>query len=808
MSDWEITYDEWIPEEQPLREALCTLGNGYFATRGAAEEAHDDEKVHYPGTYLAGGYNRAVSKVAGREIENEDLVNWPNWLPLSFRHAAEEWFLLDRVEVISFRQELNLRQGVFSRHLHVRDANSRETVLVSRRFVSMASPHVAALEWELTPLNWSGEIEIRTALEGRLKNNGVPRYRDLEGQHLEPLEAGQYSEDIVFLHVQAIQSNIRMAQAARTQVFSGAEAVEAGRRTHTERNAYVEQVLTVQAEQQCPLRVEKIITLYTSRDFAISEELLEAKKNIARQGSFSELLQAHARTWGQLWSRCDLEIASSNETQQILRLHIFHLLQTVSINTVDLDVGVPARGLHGEAYRGHIFWDELFIFPFLNLRLPELTRELLMYRYHRLPEARYLAKAAGFRGAMFPWQSGSNGREESQVVHLNPKSRNWLPDHTYLQRHISAAIAYNVWQYYESTEDREFLSFYGAELILEIALFWSTVATRREGSNQFEIRHVVGPDEYHTDYPDTDEPGVNNNAYTNVMAVWVIQRALNLTNVLEDMRKRELYEKLHITEEDIRRWEEIGSSMYVPFIGDSLIIGQFEGYDQLQEFNWEKYKAQHGASMRLDRILESEGDNVNKYKASKQADVIMLFYLFSANELMRLFKRLQYDLNREQIAANIEYYEARTSHGSTLSKIVHAWVMARSDRKRSWADFTDALRSDVSDVQGGTTQEGIHLGAMAGTLDIMQRGYLGLEIRDNVLWLNPMLPEEISQLQLQLRYRGHWLSLKLTHEKLTIRVDRGFAKEVQIGVQNEVYSFQTGDSREFNLKKEGAFKTG
>lgn len=801
MYDWKIIYESWKPDEQPLREALCTVGNGYIATRGAFEEAAADEEVHYPGTYVAGGYNRLVSEVAGRKIENEDLVNWPNWLPLTFRHAdadAEAWLDLSRVELISFRQELDMRQGVLERRLHFREEGGRESTLRSRRFLSMANPHVAALEWELTPLNWSGEIEISSALDGRVINSGVARYRALNSQHLEALQQGQHNENTVFLEVQTTQSKLRMAQAARTRVYMEPKG-QTIKITLQEEEGYIAQCFRISCTEGQPVRVEKVVQLHTSRDKAITEPLQEACKNIDRQGSFSHLLEKHKLAWQRLWNRCDLEIACNGKAQPILRLHIFHLLQTVSANTIGLDVGVPARGLHGEAYRGHIFWDELFIFPFLNLRLPELTRELLLYRYRRMPEAIYAASEAGYRGAMFPWQSGSNGREESQVIHLNPQSGRWLPDNTHLQRHINAAIAYNVWQYYQATEDMEFLTFVGAEMIFNIAQFWSTIAVLNSESGRYEIRQVVGPDEYHTEYPGSEEQGLHNNAYTNVMAVWVIQRALQLFSMLDDSRLRELLQKYSISESDIERWREISHKMYVPFIGRSRIIAQFDGYEQLEEFNWEEYREKYGESMRLDRILESEGDNVNRYKASKQADVLMLFYLFSSEELLHIFELLDYDFDAGCIPENIAYYEQRTSHGSTLSKIVHAWVLARSDRKRAWNNFETALMSDVADVQGGTTAEGIHLGAMAGTVDLVQRGFTGLEIRDGVLWLNPVLPEEIGCLEFQLRYRSHWINLQFTHRKLTITIDKGWFEEVKIGVKGEVYTFQTGDRREFSI---------
>lgn len=800
MTEWSIVYDRWVPEEQTLREALCTLGNGYFATRGAFEEAKAEPELHYPGTYLAGGYNRLTSEVSGKQIENEDLVNWPNWLPVSFRHPGGEWFQMSRVEVLSFRQELDLKHGLLLRRVRFRDGSGRESELNTRRIVSMANPHLAVLEWQLTPLNWSGEIEVRAALDGRVINSGVARYRSLSSQHLETLEQGEHSEDSMYLVVQTVQSSTRMAQMARTQVFLDGAASGILPQTHAEQG-YVEHRFKLKATQGQPLRLEKTVLVYTSRDWAISEPLLDACENIARQGTFEASLEAHKRAWQRLWNRCDLHTERNPREQAVLRLHIFHLLQTVSSHTVDLDVGVPARGWHGEAYRGHIFWDELFIFPFLNLHLPAITRELLMYRYRRLNEARSAAKEAGYRGAMFPWQSGSNGREESQVIHLNPQSGRWLPDNTFLQRHISSAVAYNVWQYYQATEDMDFLSYRGAEMLLDIAQFWSTIATLNQENGRYEILHVVGPDEYHTEYPNSEEIGLNNNAYTNVLAVWVIQKAFGLKDVIDDSRFEELLTKLHISPDDLSRWEDISRRMYVPFLEDTKIIAQFDGYDQLKEFDWEKYRAKYGEAMRLDRILESEGDNVNRYKASKQADVLMLFYLFSSEELLSIFKQLSYDFKPESIPENIAYYEQRTSHGSTLSKIVHAWVLARSDRKRSWANFEIALMSDLKDIQGGTTAEGIHLGAMAGTVDLVQRAYTGLEIRDDVLWLNPVLPDDMPRLNLQLRYRGHWLQLNINTDKMIIAFDRGWSKEVKVGVRGEVHTFRTGERKEFDIRR-------
>ena len=244
---------------------------------------------------------------------------------------------------------------------------------------------------------------------------------------------------------------------------------------------------------------------------------------MARSGDVRcSLLKDHALAWDLLWRRSDIVLKDSHRTQMILRLHIFHVLQTVSLHAHDIDVGVPARGLHGEAYRGHIFWDELFILPFLNFRMPEISRALLLYRYRRLPAARAAARVSGLDGALYPWQSGSSGREESQVLHLNPRSGRWTPDNTYLQRHVNAAVAINVWRYYEATGDRAFLASYGAEMFVEIARLWASLAKWNEATQRFDIPSVVGPDEFHDGYPWREAPGLDNNAYTNVLAAWVL----------------------------------------------------------------------------------------------------------------------------------------------------------------------------------------------------------------------------------------------------------------------------------------------
>lgn len=796
MNDWKLVYESFDTSRESLREALCTLGNGYFCTRGAAPESEASD-MHYPGTYMAGGYNRLKTEIAGRVVENEDLVNMPNWLILKFRPVDGDWLNLMSVDILSYRQELNLKQGVLTRTVRYVDKQGRETTVVNQRIVHMGSMHLAAETMTITPENWSGPIEIHSAIDGTVINAGVERYKQLNSKHFKPLMTEAFDEDGIYLLGETNQSGVRVVEAARTRVYTDGIVVDAERNTVKE-PGYIAQNISLDAVQNTPLRIEKTVAFYSSRDFAVSEPVADAVEALERSEDFEGLLKSHVLTWEHLWDRCDIQVSDNVRTQMILRLHIFHLLQTVSRNSIDLDTGVPARGWHGEAYRGHIFWDELFIFPYLNLRIPALTHSLLLYRYRRLEGARVAAKMAGYKGALFPWQSGSNGREETQKLHLNPRSGRWLPDNSHLQRHLNAAIAYNFWQYFEVTRDREFMATYGAEVILEIARFLASITSYNSELDRYEILGVMGPDEYHDKYPDSDNPGLDNNAYTNVMTAWVLRTAIKALDHLDQKRRQDLQEIIGLEQAEIDQWRDIIHKMRVVFHDDG-IISQFEGYDQLLELDWDAYRREYGDVQRLDRILEAEGDNTNRYKASKQADVVMLFYLFSAEELQELFQLMGYDFDPRTIPKNIDYYLKRSTNGSTLSNIVHSWVCARSDRHGSWELFNKALESDISDIQGGTTGEGIHLGAMAGSIDILQRCFTGMEFRDDVLYFNPQIPESLYKLSMKIKYRGRWFYIDITPDNLTITAGRHKDGIAKISFRGTVYETKPGDALKFDL---------
>ncbi len=802
MDNFTLVYDEFVPGQEALREALTSTGNGYFCTRGAAEW-QDADGVHYPGTYAHGAYNRETTILGGRPVLNEDLVNLPNWLGLKLRIEGEEAITLGNVELLSYRHEYDIRNALVSRQIRFRDRGGRVTSIRSRRFVSMAHVHQAAIEWTIVAEDWSGSAEVVSALDARVVNANVARYEQLEGRHLDPVSPRTFGPEIIALNARTRQSRLYVAEAARTRVFSEDGPVPVERRL-TQMDDYIQQVVSFEIAQGSPIRVEKLVAFYTSQDRAITEPLGAAGKSVSRYSDFKRALARHRAAWDELWRACDLVLPNEPRVQLLLRFHAAHILQVCSRHTSDRDAGVPARGLNGEAYRGHVFWDELYVYPFLNFRLPEITRELLMYRYRRLGEARAAAVEAGFQGAMFPWQSGSDGQEETQVVHLNPLSGQWDPDHSHNQRHVNAAIFYNVWHYYQATEDVDFLRESGAEMMLEIARFWASIAHFNQERGRYEIHGVMGPDEFHEKYPGADTGGLRNNAYTNVMVAWIADTVHKVLFLLPESRRQALRERIGLSEEELRKLEAMSSKMYVPFHADG-VISQFEGYEQLDELDWDAYREQYSNIQRLDRILKAEGDDPDRYKLTKQADAVLLFFLFSEEELARLFERLGYDYTPDTARKTVEYYDQRTSHGSTLSFIAHAGVLAAINPESSWERFLVALESDIGDVQGGTTKEGIHMGVMSGTLDLVQRSYAGERVREGVLFFEPRLLDRIDGLRMSLQFRGMPLQVSFEGDRLTVVADpEGQSRPVRVGVGEQVYEMCPGDRRTFSLSRETA----
>ncbi len=552
--NWSITYTDYFPEKEKTRETLLTVGNGYFGTRGAMEETSAGD-YNYPGTYIAGMYNRLKSKVGGREVENEDFVNCPNWLPVKFRIGDDNWIDINKIKIISISRRLQLREGVLLRTLVIQDEKGRETRIESERFASMDNPHLAALSYKIIPLNYSGKITIKSELNGAIINDGVARYRDLNQHHLSPVEEGG-ENNYSFLVVETTQSVVQIAVVSKLKIKKSGREINPEIKVSS-KAAYVSSEFEVSASKGEPVEIDKTIAIYTSKEWDSERPLGDAWALLKIAGEFDELMTKSAGKWKEIWKKIDIQVEGDRRAQKLLRLHLYHLMVSFSPQNQHIDASITARGLHGEAYRGHIFWDELFILPFYNLYFGEVVKAALRYRYWRLDAARKYAKQYGYKGAMFPWQSGSDGREETQVVHLNPLTGKWGDDYSSLQRHVSLAIAYNVWQYFNATEDIEFLKNYGAEMFLEICRFWASKSKLNPEIGRYEIKNVMGPDEFHESYPEAKEGGLKDNTYTNLMVVWAFDRAFDMLKLLDKEDVQKIKTKIELTNAEISEWKVI-----------------------------------------------------------------------------------------------------------------------------------------------------------------------------------------------------------------------------------------------------------
>jgi beta-phosphoglucomutase family hydrolase len=759
---WNLAWHAFEAGRERLRETLTTVGNGYFATRGAFEGARADGSVHYPGTYIAGVYNRLASEVHGRTVVNNDLVNCPNWLPIEVRIGEGEFVDPLQAGFLRYRHSLDMKSAVMSRTVTFRDEAGRITTIESARFASMDDPHLGAIRCRVTPRNWSGPITFRSALDGTVENGGVARYRDLASRHLAPIRTDA-DDGRLLLVVRTVASQIRIAVAARHQAYAGQAPAEAERGID-ERPGWIAESFTLQARKGQPCGLDKIVSIHTSQPWDAADPPAAALGSLARPQRFEELLDRHRRAWEALWSMADVEIEGDRFAQQVAHLHVYHLLVTASPHNDKIDAGLPARGLHGEAYRGHVFWDELFAYPFYNLRFPQISRALLLYRYRRLGAARRHAREHGYRGAMFPWQSADTGEEETQEIHYNPVSGAWGPDLSRRQRHVSLAVAYNVWEYYYVTGDLEFLHRYGAEMMVEIARFWASIAAFDPGDGRCHIRGVMGPDEFHEKYPDAEEEGVDDNAYTNILAAWILHKTIETVEHLPGEALRRLEESIGFSPQEMEPWRAIVRQMYVE-IGPDGVLAQFAGFRKLPELDWERYRKKYADIRRLDRILKAEGDSPDRYQVAKQADALMIFYLLSPGQVKHILQLMGYEIGDEVefLRRNYEYYVRRTSHGSTLSYMVHAAVLRYLDTHRSdmarW--FRAALASDIHDIQGGTTPEGIHTGVMGGTLDMVVKTFAGINLFKDAVRLTPCLPLQWRRLSFRILRRGRGLELEI-----------------------------------------------
>jgi kojibiose phosphorylase len=702
---WTISEDSFDPRGLRHQETIFTLGNGYLSTRGAFEEGYPDD---HRATFMHGVFDAAP-------IIFTELANAPDWLPLTI-HLNGDRFSMDTGTVGSFHRALDLRTGVVTRTVRWRSPSDLRATLTFERFASLANEHLLLLRCTVTP-DFSGTVEFRAGLNGNMDNEGLAHWR-WRGQGRR--------DDVAYLRNQTRQSGIELVSAMSLRGSAGRDLWDV-------ENAPT-WVVRVEAMPGQTVTAEKIVAIYTSRDADPAALVDKAVNDVNQCAGWSTAHQANASAWADEWARTDVVIEGDDEAQLAIRFNLFQML--IAAPRHDDRVNIGAKTLSGFGYRGHAFWDtDIFMLPLFTYTLPHIAKNLLNYRYHTLPAARAKAKAKGFAGAQFAWESADTGEEVTPtwVPHFADKTklvRIWTGD---IEIHISADIAYAAHQYWQLTSDDAWFIEKGAELVLDTAKFWAVRAEWNADTGCYEYNDVIGPDEYHDH--------VDNNAFTNRMAQWNLQTALDTLDWLQThapAKAEALSNKLQLDSQTLAHWRDVIEKMYLPVASDGL-IEQFEGYFQRKDID---LAALEPRAVSAQAYFGIEG--CNETQILKQPDVLMMQYL------------LRDHYSDEAVRVNYAYYAPRTDHtyGSSLGPSIMAIMACEVGRPDdAYEHFIRAARADLRDVRGNA-RDGIHAASAAGTWQSVVFGFGGLRVTPEGWTTHPCLPHHWKRLAFKFFHRG------------------------------------------------------
>jgi trehalose/maltose hydrolase-like predicted phosphorylase len=696
---WKITEESFHLEKLHHKETVFTIGNGYLSTRGAFEEK-------YPGEMRATFMHGVFDDVP---VVFTELVNAPDWLEMDI-HLDGERFNLAEGELLSFTREVDMHTATLTRDLRWRSPRGRETHLIFERFTSLAEEHLCAVRVTITPENYSGRVDVHAGLNGETDTLGF--------KHWEWLGQGVRGRD-AWIRLRTRQTKIELAMAENlSMMVAGRSSRVAAWNVHN----HPMLVASSKVKSGELATVTKWVTSYTSRD--VKNPVKRARNTLRRVTSqtWDQVWETHRQAWESEWERSDVLIEGDDEAQLAIRFNIFQLL--IAAPRHDEHVNLGAKTLSGYGYRGHSFWDtEVFMLPFFIYVRPEIARLLLSYRWHLLDGARAKAKANNLAGAQYPWESAGTGEEVTPTWVLDPRDRTkliriWTGD---IEIHISADVALGIWKYWKATGDTEFLLERGAEIILETARFWGSRAEWDEEHQRYEINDIIGPDEYHDH--------VDNNVYTNALARWNLQNALDLKSWLEagyPAEWRKLNRRVRLKPAELEHWQHVIDHMYVPYDPQTKLFEQFEGYFQRRDVDLAALEPRRESVQSLFGI-----EGANETQVLKQPDVLMLMYIMP-------------DLyDPETVRANYEYYTRRTDHtfGSSLGPSIMAIMACRvGDTAAAYEHFMRAARADLFDVRDNAG-DGIHGASAGGLWQAVVFGFAGLEQTEDGWRTHPNLPE-------------------------------------------------------------------
>lgn len=735
-SSWIIEESFFNPEWLGKYESIMCLGNGYMGQRATTEESYLNEVRD---TFVAGTFNKFD------EHEVTELPNVPDLVQMKIK-VGEDWLDLTQGKVSRYVRRLNLKTGELSRSF-IWEIGSNKLAFEFKRFISMDQKHVMGQKVSMTSLNGPIALEVVSGIDGQQTNSG--------SQHFSEGEKHLFDNRFMQMTSRTTQSNIEFVQTT-VHHFSLPNNRLKSRIEMRRRQIYNKYWLNLKQGEE--VVIEKLSTVYTSRDLAQEGRTLKeieatglSELKLAERQGFDVLLTNSAEAWHRkIWQIAPITITSSHHQDQVaLNFAKYHLHVMTPAHDNRMNIG--AKGLSGEGYKGHTFWDtEIFMLPYFTYTHPEIAKGLLEFRFHGLQGAHRKAQENGYEGAQFPWEAAWIEDGETTPVWgaadivTGKATKIWSG---FIEQHITSDVAYGVNQYVEAVGDREFLESKGYEIILDTAKFWVSRLEWDDATEQFHINEVIGPDEY--------KEHVDNNAFTNYTAQWTIQKAISMYEELQ-AKQPELFNKLSQKLELDRvypEWVKKVDHIFIPQPNDQLVIPQDDTYLSKKIIPLESYKQDDQVGT---LFHEYNLEQVNEMQITKQADVLLLIYLFE-----NLFSD---DVKQ----ANWEYYEPKTMHDSSLSLSTHSALAADlGEIELAYDLFKEATNIDMGPAMS-SSDEGIHAASLGGIWLMTVFGFGGIRALDGQLRIDPHLPQAWESLTYSIFWHQNELEVKVKANEVIV----------------------------------------
>ena len=748
--EWNVIEKAFHPEFLAQLETMLALGNGYLGMRGCPEEGGPNAEN---GTFINGFYEtRPIiygEEAYGFARTGQTICNVTDSKIIKL-FVDDEPFWLPNAHLLKYDRRLIMKSGTLDREILWETPAGKQVSIRSRRLVSFVNRHVAAISYCVTLLNAQAFVVISSEiatneLSARSNEDDSRLAKPFSGRILHPRTSYYKDRRILLCHA---TDKSRLTLTCTSDNALESSCPHSYKVAHTADFGQV--AFTIEAQAGCPIQLTKYMVYHASQT-ACAEELCGRAEwtmdRVVNQG-FQQLLASQEQYMDDFWRRSDVRIKnimedritrSTVEIQQAIRFNLFHILQASARAE---GTGVPAKGLTGQAYEGHYFWDtEIYLLPFLTYTSPRIARNLLAFRYTMLPQARARAKELGHRGAMFPWRTISG--EEASAYYAAGTA----------QYHINADIMYALRKYVQATGDELFLRDYGAEMLIETARLWLDLGFYSDAKGgKFCINGVTGPDEYKT--------VVNNNAYTNLMARENLRYA---AQVIESLRTTEpdaydaLVQKTALEASEVKEWIRAAENMYVPYDETLDIIPQDDSFLDREPWDFQNTPADH-----FPLLLFYHPLNIYRKQVIKQADVVLAMFLLGDGFPMETKKR------------NFDFYDPLTTGDSSLSSCVEAIIAAQiGDMDKAFRYGMAALLMDLADV-GGNVKDGCHIASMGGTWMMLTYGFGGMRDNDGTLSFWPRrAPEENAELRFPLTYRGQLLEIEIGLDKVEYALREG-----------------------------------